>query len=55
MKVVDLELPESGFVIIDCENGNIITIIEPEKLIAGTSYLTERILHTRVSEKNSAI
>lgn len=51
MKVVNLELPESGLVVIDCENKKIITAIAPQKIHSGKSKSPLRVLLTRESHK----
>ncbi|EKK7733791.1 hypothetical protein PO820_004131 [Cronobacter sakazakii] len=47
MKVVNLELPESGLVIIDCEKKKIITAIAPQKIPPGKNKSSLRVLLTR--------
>lgn len=49
MKVVNLELPESGLVVIDCENKKIITAIAQQKLSSGKNKSPLRVLLTRES------
>lgn len=49
MKVVNLELPESGLVVIDCENKKIITAITPQKLSSVKNKSPLRLLLTRES------
>ncbi|ELY3620002.1 hypothetical protein ACV6RK_000615 [Cronobacter malonaticus] len=49
MKVVNLELPESGLVVIDCENKKIITAISPQKLSSVKNKSPLRVLLTRES------
>ncbi|EKC7002253.1 hypothetical protein RA241_000766 [Cronobacter sakazakii] len=50
MKTVDFELPESGLAIIDCDNKNILTIIELGKL-PEKNKLLQRILLIRESHE----
>ncbi|MDU6923999.1 hypothetical protein [Franconibacter helveticus] len=47
MKVVNLELPESGLVVIDCEKRKIITAIAPQKIPSGKNKSSLRVLFTR--------
>ncbi|EOC0014113.1 hypothetical protein ACI0X7_001619 [Cronobacter sakazakii] len=47
MKVANLELPESGLVVIDCEKRKIVTSIAPQKLPSGKTKLPPRVLITR--------
>ncbi|EOC1289986.1 hypothetical protein ACMW09_003415 [Cronobacter malonaticus] len=51
MKVVDLELPESGLVVIDCEKEDILTIINTEQIPSGKERLPQRILLTKQTQK----
>ncbi|EPN9381216.1 hypothetical protein ACT47F_000418 [Cronobacter malonaticus] len=51
MKVVDLELPEQGLVLIDCENQQILTTINGKELSSGKKKLPQRVLLTRESQK----
>lgn len=51
MKTVDFELPESGLAIIDCDNKNILTIIELGKLPSEKNKLPQRILLIRESHE----
>ncbi|ELY2893545.1 hypothetical protein [Cronobacter sakazakii] len=47
MKVVDLELPEKGLVLIDCENEEVLTTINAEKNLSGKARLPQRVLLMR--------
>ena len=47
MKVVDLELPEIGLVLIDCENEEILTTINAVKNLSGKARLPQRVLLMR--------
>ncbi|ELQ6222771.1 hypothetical protein R2320_004082 [Cronobacter turicensis] len=47
MKVVNLELPESGLVVIDCEKKKIITAIAPQEIPPGKNKSSLRVLLTR--------
>ncbi|EOW6720157.1 hypothetical protein ACOZ07_000825 [Cronobacter dublinensis] len=51
MKVVDLELPESGLVIIDCANEKILTSIPAHMNSFGKARLPQRVLLIRESKK----
>lgn len=49
MKVVNLDLPENGLVVIDCENKEIITAMPSQELPSGKSKSLLRVLITRDS------
>lgn len=52
MKVVDLKLPDTGLVIIDCENEKIINTIRARKLPSGETMLPQRVLLTRTNKSD---
>ncbi len=47
MKVVNLTLPESGLVLIDCESGKVVGKIDEVKTRSGKRKTPERVLFTR--------
>lgn len=47
MKVVNLALPESGLVLIDCKSGKVVGKVDEVKTRSGKRKTPERVLFTR--------
>ncbi|ELY2773029.1 hypothetical protein [Cronobacter sakazakii] len=47
MKVINLSLPESGLILIDCKSGKVVGKIDEVKTRSGKPKIPERVLFTR--------